>query len=102
MTLRNRVSQKSFDAIVIGSGPNSLAAAIAIAQQKRTVLVLEAQPTLGGGARTAELTLPGYLHDICSAIHPMALATFRDCGSSPCPRRSSPLGWSDPWECVPQ
>jgi phytoene dehydrogenase-like protein len=75
MTLRNRVLQKSYDAIVIGSGPNGLAAAIAIAQQKRSVLVLEAQPTLGGGARTTELTLPGYLHDICSAIHPMALAS---------------------------
>jgi phytoene dehydrogenase-like protein len=75
MTFRDRLPQKSFDAIVIGSGPNGLAAAIAIAQQKRSVLVLEAQPTLGGGARTAELTLPGYQHDICSAIHPMALAS---------------------------
>jgi len=75
MSFRDRLPQKSFDAIVIGSGPNGLAAAIAIAQQKRSVLVLEAQPTLGGGARTAELTLPGYLHDVCSAIHPMALAS---------------------------
>ena len=68
-------TRRSYDAVVIGSGPNGLAAAIALAQQKRSVLVLEAQPTLGGGARTAELTLPGYHHDICSAIHPMALAS---------------------------
>src|SRR4029079_18157458 len=74
MSLRDRLPQRSHDAIVIGSRPHGLAAAIAIAQQKRSVLVLEAQPTLGGGARTAELTLPGYLHDACSAIHHIPLA----------------------------
>jgi phytoene dehydrogenase-like protein len=66
--------EEHFDAVVIGAGPNGLAAAITIARQQRRVLVLEAQPTMGGGARTAELTLPGYLHDVCSAIHPMAVA----------------------------
>jgi phytoene dehydrogenase-like protein len=66
---------RSYDAIVIGSGPNGLAAAITVAKQCRSVIVLEAQPTLGGGARTAELTLPGFQHDICSAIHPMAVAS---------------------------
>src|SRR5262245_49803001 len=64
-----------YDAVVIGSGPNGLAAAIAIARQRRSVLVLEGQPTLGGGARSAELTLPGFVHDVCSAIHPMAVAS---------------------------
>jgi phytoene dehydrogenase-like protein len=69
------VSQKAYDAVVIGSGPNGLAAAITIAQHQRSVLVLEAEPTLGGGTRSAELTLPGFVHDICSAIHPLALAS---------------------------
>src|SRR5688572_653580 len=73
--IRDRLAGKSYDAIVIGSGPNGLAAAITIARQQRSVLVLEAQPTLGGGARSAELTLPGYVHDVCSAIHPMAVAS---------------------------
>jgi phytoene dehydrogenase-like protein len=67
--------RRSYDALVIGSGPNGLAAAITIARAGRTVAVLEAQPTLGGGARTMELTLPGFQHDLCSAIHPMAVAS---------------------------
>ena len=66
---------KSYDAVVIGSGPNGLAAAVTIARAQRSVLVLEAAPTIGGGARTAALTLPGYLHDVCSAVHPMAVAS---------------------------
>jgi phytoene dehydrogenase-like protein len=63
------------DAIVVGSGPNGLAAAIALAQAGRSVTVLEAAPTVGGGTRSAELTLPGFRHDVCSAIHPLALAS---------------------------
>ena len=63
------------DAIVVGSGPNGLAAAIAIAQAGRSVLVLEAEDTVGGGTRSAELTLPGFVHDSCSAIHPWPLAS---------------------------
>jgi phytoene dehydrogenase-like protein len=63
------------DAIVIGSGPNGLAAAIAIARAGRKVLVLEAEPTIGGGVRSAELTLPGFVHDVCSAAHPLAVAS---------------------------
>jgi phytoene dehydrogenase-like protein len=66
---------RGYDAIVVGSGPNGLAAAITIAQAGRSVLVLEANETIGGGARSEELTLPGYLHDTCSAIHPMAVAS---------------------------
>src|SRR5262245_39414372 len=65
----------SFDAIVVGSGPNGLAAAIVIAQTGRKVIVFEAEPTIGGGARSGELTLPGFVHDLCSAIHPFASAS---------------------------
>ena len=61
------------DAVVIGSGPNGLAAAAALAREGASVLVLEAEDEIGGGTRTAELTLPGFLHDICSAVHPMGL-----------------------------
>jgi phytoene dehydrogenase-like protein len=63
------------DAVVVGSGPNGLAAAIAIARTGRSVLVLEGADTIGGGMRTAELTLPGFRHDVCSAIHPLAVAS---------------------------
>lgn len=61
-----------FDAIVIGSGPNGLSAAIALQQAGLSVLILEAKDSIGGGLRSAELTLPGFVHDICSAIHPLA------------------------------
>ena len=63
---------KSYDAIVIGSGPNGLAGALVLAQAGLSVLVLERNEEIGGGARSAELTLPGFLHDLCSAIHPLA------------------------------
>ena len=64
-----------FDAIVIGSGPNGLAAAIELARAKRSVCVFEFRQTIGGGARSEELTLPGFVHDICSAIHPLAIVS---------------------------
>jgi phytoene dehydrogenase-like protein len=60
------------DAVVVGSGPNGLAAAITLARESRSVLVLERGDTVGGGMRSAELTEPGFLHDVCSAIHPLA------------------------------
>src|SRR5216110_1828350 len=62
----------AFDAIVVGSGPNGLAAAITLARAGCSFLVYEANATIGGGARSAELTLPGFLHDVCSAVHPLA------------------------------
>lgn len=65
----------SYDAIIIGSGPNGLAAAITLAEAGQRVLVVEAKATPGGGMRTDEITLPGFKHDICSAIHPLGLAS---------------------------
>jgi phytoene dehydrogenase-like protein len=64
-----------YDAIVIGSGPNGLAAAIRLSQAGWRTLVLESADTPGGGARTQELTLPGFRHDVCSAVHPMAISS---------------------------
>ncbi|HEV3194305.1 MAG TPA: NAD(P)/FAD-dependent oxidoreductase [Polyangiaceae bacterium] len=61
------------DAVVVGSGPNGLAAAVAMAQQGASVLVLEARDEIGGGTRTRELTLPGFHHDVCSGCHPMGV-----------------------------
>jgi phytoene dehydrogenase-like protein len=63
------------DAIVVGSGPNGLAAAITLAHAGWSVTIYEAKATVGGGMRSAELTLPGYVHDICSAIHPLGMAS---------------------------
>ena len=63
------------DAIVIGSGPNGLGAAITLAGAGRSVTVFEAQDTVGGGARSEELTLPGFVHDVCSAVHPLAVSS---------------------------
>src|SRR5207249_7285778 len=60
------------DAVVVGSGPNGLAAAITLARAGCSVLVCEANTTIGGGARSAELTLSGFVHDVCSAVHPLA------------------------------
>ncbi len=65
----------TYDAVVVGAGPNGLAAATTIAQAGRSVLVIEAAPTVGGGTRSAELTLPGFVHDVCSAIHPLGAAS---------------------------
>ena len=63
------------DAVVVGAGPNGLTAAILLARAGRSVTVLEAKPTIGGGTRTEELTLPGFRHDVCSAFHPLGAAS---------------------------
>lgn len=59
------------DAVIVGAGPNGLSAAVTLAEAGWRVLVLEAAPTIGGGTRTEELTLPGVRHDVCSAVHPL-------------------------------
>ena len=63
------------DAVVVGSGPNGLAAAVTMAAAGLRVQVIEGAPTIGGGCRTEELTLPGFRHDVCSAAHPLAVAS---------------------------
>jgi phytoene dehydrogenase-like protein len=69
------VTGPAIDAIVVGSGPNGLAAALTLARAGRSVRVYEAASTIGGGTRTAELTLPGFRHDVCSSIVPLTLAS---------------------------
>src|SRR5262249_49341970 len=73
-------ARREYDAIVVGAGPNGLAAAITLAKEGLAVLVVEAADTVGGGMRSAALTRPGFVHDVCSAIHPLAVASpfFRD------------------------
>ena len=81
------------DAIVVGAGPNGLAAAIELARAGWQVRVLEAQAEIGGGLRSAELTLPGFTHDVCSAVHPLALVSpiFRSL-----PLAEQGLEWAQP------
>ncbi len=74
-SLKQTPSKDRYDSIVIGSGPNGLAAAITLAQTGKKVLVMEANDIPGGGARSMELTLPGFIHDVCSAIHPLGIAS---------------------------
>ncbi len=71
-----------YDATVVGAGPNGLAAAVELARSGRKVLLVEARDTIGGGTRTEELTLPGFRHDMCSAIHPSGIASpfFKEIG----------------------
>ena len=69
------MNSPSLDAIVIGAGPNGLAAAIDLARTGRSVRVYEAADTVGGGTRSAEITLPGFVHDICASVHPLSLAS---------------------------
>src|SRR6478736_2467862 len=67
--------KKDYDAIVVGSGPNGLAAAITLQKKGLSVLLIEAKDTPGGGLRSAELTMPGFIHDVCSAVHPLAISS---------------------------
>lgn len=64
-----------YDAVVVGAGPNGLMAAITMARAGRRTVVFEASPTAGGGTRSAALTLSGFVHDVCSAVHPTAVAS---------------------------
>ncbi len=83
----------SYDAVIVGSGPNGLAAAITLARAGRSVLVIEGAATIGGGTRTQEITLPGFRHDLCSAIHPLGLGSpfFRNL-----PLQNFGLEWVQP------
>src|ERR687898_2776071 len=65
----------AYDAVVGGAGPNGLAAAVELVRNGRSVAVLEAKETVGGGTRSAETTLPGFIHDLGSAIHPLGYAS---------------------------
>jgi phytoene dehydrogenase-like protein len=64
-----------YDAVVVGSGPNGLASAITLQREGLSVLLIEGRSTIGGGMRTEEFTLPGFRHDVCSAIHPLAIGS---------------------------
>src|ERR1700712_4146770 len=71
--------KREYDAVVVGSGPNGLAAAILMQQNGLSVLLVEGKQTIGGGTRSAELTLPGFTHDICSAVHPLGIGSAVFC-----------------------
>ncbi|HEY9783946.1 MAG TPA: NAD(P)/FAD-dependent oxidoreductase [Candidatus Obscuribacterales bacterium] len=74
-SIKEKCRLASYDAIVIGSGPNGVAAAIVLAAEGLSVLIVEAKQTAGGGCRSMELTLPGFVHDVCSAIHPLGIGS---------------------------
>lgn len=67
--------EPAYDVVIVGSGPNGLAAAIALAEAGRSVLVVEAHADPGGGTRTSEVTAPGFFHDVCSTVHPLGIAS---------------------------
>src|SRR5437868_15038277 len=69
------MTKPDYDTIIIGSGPNGLAAAITMQQAGPSTLLVEAKDVIGGGLRSAELTLPHFVHDVCSAIHPLAIGS---------------------------
>jgi phytoene dehydrogenase-like protein len=96
--LGGRVSPpRAYDAVVVGAGPNGLAAAVTLAGEGRSVLVLEAEPEWGGGTRTSELTLPGFHHDVCSAVHPLGVGSPFFARQ---PLADHGLTWAHPTACL--
>jgi phytoene dehydrogenase-like protein len=93
MDIRSRLARDRYDAVIVGAGPNGLAAAVTLAGAGASVAVLERGGTIGGGSRTAELTEPGFRHDVCSAIHPLGVGSpfFRSL-----PLREHGLEWIHP------
>jgi len=75
LPVKEKVSGKNYDAVVIGSGPNGLAAAIHLAKNGMRTLLVEGNATIGGACRSAELTQPGFIHDICSSVHPLGVGS---------------------------
>jgi phytoene dehydrogenase-like protein len=71
----SRSENKEYEAVVVGAGPNGLAAAITLAQAGLSVLLIEASNTIGGGSRSLELTLPGFIHDPCATIHSLGVTS---------------------------
>lgn len=69
------MADKSYDAVIVGAGPNGLAAAVRLAEAGHSVVVLEAASSIGGGTRSAQLTLPGYVHDVCAAVHALGMSS---------------------------
>ena len=92
-SIKERCAQQNYDAIVIGSGPNGISAGIVLAQKGMSVLLVEGQGNLGGGCRSAELTLPGFTHDLCSSIYPLGMGSpfFRTL-----PLEEHGLSWINP------
>ncbi len=91
------MAPNTYDAIIVGAGPNGLAAAVTLARAGRSTLVVEAEPVWGGGTRTSELTLPGFHHDVCSAVHPLGIGSpvFADL-----PLAEHGLAWAHPPACL--